>query len=83
MISSAATGIARGIGGQHVVDHFGGDLGHRGQQGQRLEALAPFDLADPLGDILGIVADPLDHAGDLERGDHFAQVVRHRRAQCE
>ena len=34
-----------------------------------------------LGDILGIVADPLDHAGDLQRGDDVAQVAGHRRAQ--
>ena len=33
-----------------------------------------------LGDILGIVADPLDHAGDLQRRDHLAQFVLRRRA---
>jgi hypothetical protein len=39
------------------------------------------DHRHALGDVLGIVADPLDHAGDLQRGDHFAQIVGHRRAQ--
>ena len=34
-----------------------------------------------LGDVLRIVADPLDHAGDLQRCDDFAQIVGHRRAQ--
>jgi hypothetical protein len=43
--------------------------------------LRPSTAADALGDVLGIVADPLDHARNLERGDHFAQVVGHRRAQ--
>jgi hypothetical protein len=39
------------------------------------------DLGHALGDVLGIVADALDHADDLQRRDHLAQVVRHRRAQ--
>ena len=36
---------------------------------------------DALGDVLGIVADALDHAGDLERGDDVAKVAGHRRAK--
>jgi hypothetical protein len=34
-----------------------------------------------LGDVLGIVADPFDDAGDLQRGDDLSQIVRHRRTQ--
>jgi hypothetical protein len=41
-----------------------------------------FKLRHPLGDVLRIIADPLDHAGDLERGDDVAQVVGHRRAKA-
>ena len=44
----------------------GGDLGQR-------------DRA--LGDIGGVVADPFEIAGDLQRGDDLAQVARHRLAQ--
>ena len=39
------------------------------------------DLAARLGDVLGIVADPLDDARDLECGDDLAQIVGHRCAQ--
>ena len=74
-------GIARGIGGQHVADHAAGHFGHRRQQGQRLEPGAALDVAGALGDVLGIVADALEDAGDLQPGDHFAQIVGHRRAQ--
>jgi hypothetical protein len=42
---------------------------------------AALDLADPLGDVLGIVADPFDHPGDLQCRDDLAQVVGHRCAQ--
>ena len=40
-----------------------------------------FDQRDALGDVLGIVTDPFDHRGDLERGDHLAKVIGHGRAQ--
>ena len=40
-----------------------------------------LEQRDPLGDILGIVADPLDDAGDLERRDSVTKVARHRRAK--
>jgi hypothetical protein len=39
------------------------------------------DLGHALRDVLGIVADALDHADDLQCRDHLAQVVRQRRAQ--
>jgi hypothetical protein len=58
-----------------------GDLGHGRHQGQRLDLARPSMLPDALGDVLGIVADAFEHARNLERGDHFAQVVGHRRAQ--
>ena len=45
--------------------------------------LAVLDARHPLGDILGIVADPLDHAGDLQRRDDLAQVRRGRRAAAD
>ena len=34
-----------------------------------------------LGDVLGVVADALQFAGDLQRRDDLAQVLRHRLAQ--
>ena len=74
--------VAGGVGGQNVVDHLAGNFGHGGKQGERFELLAVVaDLAARLGDVLGIVADTLDHAGDLQCGDDFAQIVRHRRTQ--
>jgi hypothetical protein len=65
------------------VHHVARHLRHRRQQRQRLDPLLALgvDQRHALGDVLGIVADPLDHRGDLERGDHFAQIVGHRRAQ--
>ena len=53
----------------------------RGSSDDRLDLADIFEQRNALGDILGIVADPLDDAGDLERRDHVAQIVRHRRAQ--
>ena len=42
----------------------------------------PFgEQGHALGDILGVIRDPLDNPGDAQRGEHLAQVVRHRRAQ--
>ena len=61
-------GVARGEGVEHVVDHLGGDPRHFRQQRDRPDP-AVLDARHPLGDILGIVADPLDHAGDLQRRD--------------
>ena len=61
---------------------LGRDPRHFGQQRQGLDlAGAAVHQRDPLGDVLGIVADPLDHAGDLERGDGLAKVACHRRAK--
>ncbi|MCY1172211.1 hypothetical protein D9M73_123430 [compost metagenome] len=40
-----------------------------------------FDHRNALGDVLGVIADPFDHTGDLQRSDDFAQIVRERRAQ--
>jgi hypothetical protein len=40
-----------------------------------------FDQGNALGDVLGVVADPLDHCRYLQRGNHFAQIVCHRRAE--
>jgi len=76
-------GVACGIGSQHVVDHLAGEIAHCRKQGQRFEPVASLDHANPLGDVLGIIADPLDHACDLERGDDLAQIVCHRRAQSD
>ena len=73
--------ITRGVGGQYIVHHAAGQLGHRRDQRQRLEALAVFDLVGALGDILGVVANPLDHPGDLQRRNHFAKIVGHRGPQ--
>ena len=69
-------GIASGIGGEHIVHHLAGEFAHCRQQCQRFEPGAAIDHSDPLGDILGIVADPFDYACNLERGDDFAQVIR-------
>ena len=38
------------------------------------------DRADPLGDVLGEVADALEVAGHADRADHGAQILRHRLA---
>jgi hypothetical protein len=73
-------GVAGGEGVEHVVHHLGRDPRHFGEQRQGPD-LAVLDARHALGDVLGIVADPLDHAGDLERGDDLAQIVGHRRAQ--
>jgi hypothetical protein len=37
----------------HVASHFV----HDRQKSERFEPLAPFDVTDPLGDVLGIIAD--------------------------
>ena len=74
-------GIARGVGVQHVVHHFAGDFSHGGDQGERIEGGAALDLVDALGDVLGVIADALDNAGNLQRGEHFAQIVGHGGAQ--
>jgi hypothetical protein len=42
---------------------------------------APAELGRPLGDVLGIIADPLDHADDLQRRDDVAKVAGVRRAE--
>ena len=74
-------GVAFDEGVEHVMDHLGRDARHLGQQRQRLDLARPVDLGHPLGDVLGIIADALDHARDLERGDDVAKVGRHRRAK--
>ena len=38
------------------------------------------ERADPLGDVLGEVADALEVVGDAQGADHFAQIDRHRLA---
>jgi hypothetical protein len=58
-----------------------GDLRHGRDERDRLDLAAPVERVDALGDVLGIVADTLDHARDLERGDDVAKVVGHGRAQ--
>ena len=63
------------------MDHLGRDPRHFRKQRQRLDLANVLEPRHALGDILGIIADPLDHAGDLERGDDVAQIVGHRRAQ--
>jgi len=65
--------VARGEGVEHVVDHLRRDPRHLGEQRERADP-ALLDAGDALGDILGIIADPLDHARDLERGDDIAQI---------
>ena len=47
-------------------------------QFQRLEIA--FQRRDPLADVLGEIADPLDIDGDPHGADDFAQVHRHRLA---
>jgi hypothetical protein len=79
--STAFSGIARGESIEHVVDHLARDPRHFREQGQRFDVAAILDHGNPLGDVLGIVADPLDHAGNLERCHHFPKIVSHRRAK--
>ena len=67
--------VARGEGVEHVVDHFRRDPRHRRDHRNRLDLLLALDQRHALGDVLGIIADPLDHAGDLQRGDDIAQVA--------
>ena len=63
------------------MDHLGRDPRHFRKQGHRLDLARAVEQRDPLGDVLGIIADTLDHARDLERRDDVAQVAGHRRAK--
>src|SRR3546814_14809241 len=47
----------------------------------RLQIGRVLDDMDALGDILGVIADPFDNAGYLQRCDHLAKVVGHGRAK--
>ncbi len=74
--------IARAIGVEHVADHAWAISAIAGISVSGSILAGALELRDALGDVLGIVADALDHARNLERGDDFAQVVGHRRAQA-
>ena len=60
---------------------LGRDPRHFRKQRQRLDLAGVLEQRDALGDVLGIVADALDHARNLERRDDVAKVARHRRAK--
>ena len=54
---------------------------HARQRVDRLDRRRLRQRDRALGDIGGIVADPLEVAADLQRGDDLAQIARHRLAQ--
>ncbi len=74
-------GVAGDEGVERASDHLGDDPAHFGQERKRPQIGTVLDRRDPFGDVLGIIADPLDHADDLQGGDDLAQIVRHRRPQ--
>ena len=63
------------------MHHARGDPRHFRQQRHRLDLRRVLELRDAFGDVLGVVADALDNAGDLERCDNITQIAGHRRAQ--
>ena len=63
------------------MDHLGRDSRHLRKQGQRLDIAHRLQHRHALGDVLGVIADALDHARDLERGDDIPKVRRHRRTK--
>jgi len=74
-------GVALDEGVEDVVNHLGGDARHFGHQRHRLDVADILQQRDALGDVFGVIANALDHARNLERGDDIAQVAGHRRAQ--
>jgi len=65
------------------VQHFNGDLGHRREQEDRFDRTSTLKRADTLGDVLAIIANTFKNCSDLQCGNDAAQIVRHRRAQCD
>jgi len=66
---------------EHVVDHAGRNSRHLRKQGDRLDLADILEQRNAPRDILGIIADPLDDAGNLERGNDVAEVTGHWRTQ--
>lgn len=63
------------------MDHLLHDLRHGREDAQRFDIGAMVENRDALGNVLGIVADPFEHGGDLDRRHGFAQIVGQRRTQ--
>ena len=74
-------GVALDEGVENVVHHPGRDARHFGKQRERFDLPDILEQRNALGDVLGIVADALDDARDLERCNDVAKVAGHRCAQ--
>ena len=78
---AGALDVALGVGVEHVLQQFGGDVVHMLEADDlRAAARLAADLERTLGDVLGEIADAFEIAGDADRADDLAQIDRHRLA---
>jgi hypothetical protein len=75
------SGVALDIGVQHVLEHQFHLPRHASERGAgAVHGRMVHDRLGPLGDVLGVVADPLEVGGDAEDRQHGPQIARDRLA---
>jgi hypothetical protein len=75
--SSGQIRVALDIGVQHVLQHQFHLPRHAAQRGAgAVDRRVVHDRLGPLGDVLGIVADPFEVGGDAEHSQDGAQIAR-------
>ena len=74
-------GIPLDEGAKDVGHHVRRDPRHLRQKRERFDVACAVHLRHALGDVLGIVANALHDARDLQRRDGIAKITRHRRPE--
>ena len=73
-------GVARDVGVEHVLDHLLGDQPEPDDGLSRRHRRRLGESGRAFSDVLGVVADPLQHARGPQSADDLAQILGHRLA---
>jgi len=79
----SARGVSCDIGVENVFDHALHQRTHPRNRQRRRHGRRLDENEGALGDVLRIVADPLQFVGDLQSGDCDTKVGRHRLTERE